>query len=274
MNGGARWLGWLVLAFAASAPVIASAEAPRRSPRGEARPQRAERAQSLHDEAAELYRRGEYRTAITRLEEALELDPKGKELVYNLALIHERLGDMDLAEAYYRRYLGMEPDAKARERVQGILKRLEGAKREVTAKVAGPPPAAPFPPAQASFPAEPRRTNTPWLIATASVAGTAFVVSGIFAAAAVAKNPGAAASTGNGVSIADLQADARVAHRDAVVSDILFIVGAIAAGSAVYLFVSGKPSRAAPPSAGSALPPDEAKEADAALRSRLLQVAF
>ena len=51
------------------------------------------RAVELHDEAKDLYERGLYRRAIAKLEAAIELDPDGKELVYNLALIHEKLAE-------------------------------------------------------------------------------------------------------------------------------------------------------------------------------------
>ena len=78
--------------------------------------ERQARAVDLHDEAKALYERGLYRRAITKLEAALTLDPEGKELVYNLALIHEKLAEADIAEGYYLRYIDMETDPKARER--------------------------------------------------------------------------------------------------------------------------------------------------------------
>src|SRR4051812_27640849 len=55
--------------------------------------QLSKRAMSLHDEAWELYEQGRYHAAIEKLEAALRLDPDGKELVYNLAILHEKLAD-------------------------------------------------------------------------------------------------------------------------------------------------------------------------------------
>ena len=71
-----------------------------------------------------MYQQGEYRAAIARLEAAVALDPDGKELVYNLAVIHEKLGEIELAERFYRRYLEMETAAKEREEVEAVLQRL------------------------------------------------------------------------------------------------------------------------------------------------------
>src|SRR4051812_19327443 len=82
----------------------------------------AKQAMTLHDEAWALYEQGHYRAAIDKLEAALRMDPNGKELVYNLALLHEKLANLKAAEGYYRRYLDMETDPKARARIQGILR--------------------------------------------------------------------------------------------------------------------------------------------------------
>src|SRR4051794_19653069 len=54
--------------------------------------ERGKQAMALHDEARELYAHGRYRAAVARLEAAQALDPEANELVYNLGLIHERLG--------------------------------------------------------------------------------------------------------------------------------------------------------------------------------------
>ena len=51
------------------------------------------------DEALAHYREGHYRAAIAELKAALTFDPTSKDLVYNLALVHEKLGELDLAIA-------------------------------------------------------------------------------------------------------------------------------------------------------------------------------
>lgn len=138
------------------APVVVPAAPPAQPPQGggptppappplsrdeEEKRLRIERATALHDEAQRRYQHGEYRAAIAKLEAAVALDPEGKELIYNLAMIHERLGEIDEAERYYRRYLDMEALPKAREEVHAVLKRLTGAKRELASAKA--PPSAP-----------------------------------------------------------------------------------------------------------------------------------
>jgi tetratricopeptide (TPR) repeat protein len=89
--------------------------------------------------ARELYQLGRYREAIAQLEAALRLDPKGAELLYNLGLIHEKLGDVDEAIEAYKRYLAvLGPDADPEEvaKIKGIVKRLEGAKSELRTREA------------------------------------------------------------------------------------------------------------------------------------------
>jgi tetratricopeptide (TPR) repeat protein len=193
----------------------------------------AKQAMALNDEAWALYEQGRYRAAIDKLEAALRMDPDGKDLVYNLALLHEKLANLKAAEGYYRRYLEMETDPKARTRTQGVLRRLEGAQRDA-------PPAAPSAapgPVRAPAPAPPRPVR-PWVIATGSVAAVAFLTGGIFGLAALARNPGAHATTSAGVSIDDLQTDARRAHAYAVVADASFLLTAAATGTAAFLYFS------------------------------------
>src|SRR5690349_11181358 len=72
-------------------------ETPRAPPQaaaGSDKEKRARQAMALHDEAWALYEEGRYRAAIDRLEAALRIDPDGRELVYNLALLHEKLADL------------------------------------------------------------------------------------------------------------------------------------------------------------------------------------
>ncbi|WP_437617496.1 tetratricopeptide repeat protein [Sorangium sp. So ce1151] len=246
----------------AAPPSQGKAPAPPAQPSSEAseKRRRIERATALHDEAQGLYQNGEYRAAIAKLEAAVDLDPEGKELVYNLAVIHERLGEIDRAEHYYLRYLEMEALPKEREQVTAVLKRLQGAKRELAgAKVqaAAPPPAAPLPlPLLPRVRLLPRRSvvagnprpPTPWLFVSGGIAAGSLVVGGVFAALAVAQDPGPGERTGGGVTIADLRADARAAHRCAVVADVALVIAGLSGAAALYLYLSPR----APASAGAA----------------------
>jgi tetratricopeptide (TPR) repeat protein len=211
---------------------------------------RTRQAKALHDEAWTLYAEGRYRAAIERLEAALRIDPEGRELVYNLALIHEKLGDLKEAIAYYGRYLQMEPDPRTRARIGGVLRRLEGAEREVVAAPYAPGAlAGPRAPAQGAAP--PLRPVRPWVIATGSVAGAALLTGVICGFSALAKNPGPNPRTGDGVTYDDIQIAARAAHTDAVAADVSFLVAAVAAGTATLLYFSTP--RGAPPGVLAAL---------------------
>ncbi len=97
------------------------------------------KAEAHYKRARELYQLGRYREAIAQLDAALKLDPSGAELLYNLGLIHEKLGDADEAIDAYKRYLKvLGPDADPEEvaKINGTIKRLEGAKTELRAREA------------------------------------------------------------------------------------------------------------------------------------------
>ena len=218
----------------------ASAEGPpppRPAPIAAPQEDRTKRAIALHDEARELHAQGRYRAAIAKLETALTLDPDGKELVYNLALIHERLGEVDAASLYYRRYLAMETAPKEREKIQAVLRRLEGARPDLGASQDGQgrPTAARS--------AASSRVIGPWVVATGIVGATGIVTGAILGVSALARSPGADAMTGPNLSADELVADARAAHRQAVGADVALLVGLVATGAAVVLYTT---SRAAP----------------------------
>jgi tetratricopeptide (TPR) repeat protein len=208
------------------------------------------RAAVLHDEARALYQQGEYRAAIVSLKEAAQLDPEGKELVYNLAVIHEKLGEIDAAERYYRKYLEMLSQPKEREQVEAVLRRLQGARKELSRTAPAEPPLHPKVAAPRPTPpvVRPRRSAavrqvSPWIFASGGVAAGALAVSNLFAILALARDPGSEARTGAGVTLADLQADAAAANRYAVVADVALVVAGLSSAAALSLYLA-TPSRA------------------------------
>jgi hypothetical protein len=171
------------------------------------------------------------------------IDPGAKELVYNLAVLHEKLLHISAARGYYRRYLDLETDGKARARAESAIRRLEGAEREL-AEVSVPAVAALRLPVAAPAPLHHRAD--PWLIAPAVFAGTALTVGVLFGAAALANNPGTAPQTRPGVSAEQLAADARTAHGDAVAADVAFgvaAVGAVTLATIVLVRASREPKK-------------------------------
>jgi tetratricopeptide (TPR) repeat protein len=185
----------------------------------------------LFNEARVLYQRGQYRGAITKLEAALVLDPEGTELVYNLALVHEKLGEIEAAQRYYRAYLRMEDDPELQAKAQVVLQRLEGLKKDVGA---APRPLDEHAPA-------PRSHARPWAFVAAASSAAAVLTGTAFGIGALAAKPGRDAMTGDGVAYAALEGDAARAHRLAIVADVSFAVAAVAGVAAVYLFLRPEP---------------------------------
>ncbi len=70
---------------------------------------------ALHQGARPLPVRAN-REAIVELDAARALDPKAKDLVFNLGVVHEKLGDIDEALRYARLYsqMDLEPAERAR----------------------------------------------------------------------------------------------------------------------------------------------------------------
>jgi tetratricopeptide (TPR) repeat protein len=80
-----------------------------------------------------LYLEGRYTEALGELTAALTFDPDSPELHYNVARLHELLGEIDAAIAAYeayRRYVPAE-DVQELARTDATLRRLRGARSEV-----------------------------------------------------------------------------------------------------------------------------------------------
>lgn len=144
MRGTALLLSLVMVAGAVTPSLRARADGEASAAEPEAPPEpkktpNQKKAEAHYKRARELYQLGRYREAIAQLEAALKLDPSGAELLYNLGLIHEKLGDADEAIDAYKRYLkALGPDADQEEvaKIKGIIKRLEGAKAELKAREA------------------------------------------------------------------------------------------------------------------------------------------
>jgi len=80
--------------------------------------------------ALALYRSGKYRAAVAELSAALVLDPAGKDLMFNLALVQEKLGDLTGAVHSLEHFQTMETDPKELDRAAQTIQRLQGALAE------------------------------------------------------------------------------------------------------------------------------------------------
>ena len=139
--------------------------------------------------AHELYQQGSYHEAITELETALKLDPNGKDLVFNLGVVHEKLGDIADALRYFERYEQMDLDAQERAKADTYLKRLQGARKEVE-KPPEPIPPPPLPQPPPPPPPEKHYGRFDWITASAAVVGVGgLVVGSVFGVKALGDRP-------------------------------------------------------------------------------------
>lgn len=179
------------------------------------------------DRALELYRSGRYADALQELEVAAKLDPDGKDLFFNLSLVHEKLGQLPEAIEALERFRELETDAAERERARLTIERLKGAKANQPSPDQGPRLAsAPCP----SPPAPPPSRPTAVLVGTASVAVVSLVVGAIFGAKALADDV-SDERTSASLSIGQLRERGRRAERAALVADVAFALGAASAGT-------------------------------------------
>lgn len=207
------------------------------------------RAQKHFARARELYAAGSYRDAITELEAAHELDPSAKDLVYNLALVNEKLGQIDEALRWMHRYAEMDLDVQERARSESTIRRLEGAKKTLAEAKANEEQQPPPPPPPAAESPKPGRIDALTITAGAvSVVGLG--VGTIFGISALSSRPKAGFVTGQNGTYTDLSDQAKSAHSKALVADIGFgvgIAGAVACG--LLYFLRPREQHAAAPAA-------------------------
>jgi tetratricopeptide (TPR) repeat protein len=194
-------------------------------------------AQQHFQRAKDLYQTGAYREAIAELTQARGLDPKAKDLVFNLGVVHEKLGKFDEAITFFRQYMEMEGvTAAERGKAENIIKRIEGAKREVPAASGTPagtaPPVEPTPP-------PPDETSHGRIDAATIVAGSVAIVGlGVgtaFGILALSNKPSDFV-TGRDGTYDKLQSQSSDAHTQAIIADVGFGVGIVAAAVTAYLY--------------------------------------
>lgn len=222
---------WGALAFACGFPASA-APPPRAAPASPVVVEETDagklQARVLFDRARELYAAGRYREAAEQLEHALKFDPQGKDLVYNLALVRERLGEPDEATVFVDRYLAMKLDPAERQRAEAFRRRLEGARDEISEKrrkvVVVP------------VEVERERIFDAWVWGPLAGAGVAALSGAIFGSLAVSTRPSGFV-TGRDGTYDDLVARSNDAHAYAMGADASWILAALGvAGSAIVYF--------------------------------------
>jgi tetratricopeptide (TPR) repeat protein len=162
-------------ALAPAAPVSPAPPSPRVLTDGGVSPTRAA---EHFERALAWYRAGKYRSAVAELEAARERDPNGKDLVFNLALVQEKLGDLAGAIASLEHFQSMEKDPKELEHASQTIERLRGAQAELLANAPRPPTAAVT--SVACPEARVRGKLDGWVIGTGSLALASLLVGTVF----------------------------------------------------------------------------------------------
>jgi len=177
------------------------------------------RAAEHFERALDWYRAGKYRRAVDELEAALERDPGGKDLVFNLALVQEKLGDLTGAIASLVRFQSMEKDPKELERASQTVARLRGAQAELLATVPSGPVKV-VAPAPCPIPRV-RGKLDGWVIGTGSLALASLLVGTAF---------------GVRVLTVDADADPSGARDAAIIADVALATGLLAGAGSVALY--------------------------------------
>jgi tetratricopeptide (TPR) repeat protein len=239
MRSRKRLCAWaLVACIGASATSVGT---PRTAWADETSPANVAAARRHFERARAYYAQGSYREAIGELEAAHTLDPNAKDLVFNLGVVHEKLGDIDDALKWFRLYTTMNLTPSERERADAYVHRLEGAKKELEDKQAAaqsgttPTPVPPPPPPPKERTAPGRIDGLTIGAASVSVASLVFGI--VMGVKAEEDRPPSPYITGrNGTTYSDL-ADAQAnAHQEAVLADVGFAVAAGAAAATAILF--------------------------------------
>jgi tetratricopeptide (TPR) repeat protein len=233
----------LALALAVVLPLTTRPSAAQEAARpAEAAPEARDAEARRHfDRSLELYRAGHYAEALEQLERAAELDPNGKDLFFNLSLVHEKLGQLSQAIAALERFRELEPDERERERARVTIERLKGAEAAARARRTEP-----VCPAAAAAPAPPPGRPTAVLLGTASLAVVSLIVGAVFGAKALSDDIGQTGTSAS-LSLGQLRERGRRAEREALVADVAFAVSAASAGTfaGVWLLSPGEPHQRA-----------------------------
>jgi tetratricopeptide (TPR) repeat protein len=176
-----------------------------------------------HFERALLwYRAGKYHLAVEELDAALDRDPGGKDLVFNLALVQEKLGDLEGAIRSLQRFQTMEKDAAEIERAAQTIQRLEGARAELVA----PERSQPVPPAARHFSGTRGKFDV-WVAGTGGLSLASLLVGAAFAVRTLTLAPSATSFDAS---------RARRAHSSTVISDVALSISLFAGVGAAALY--------------------------------------
>lgn len=170
------------------------------------------------ERALSWYRTGKYRQAVDELNLALERDPGGKDLVFNLALVQEKLGDLEGAIQSLVRFQSLEKDPVELGRAEQAIERLRGVQAELATN--RPQPERPTPVCAA--PPRLRGKYDAWVVGAGGLAVTSFIVGAVFATRALVLGSGS---------------DAESSRDSALIADFAFASSVLAGAGSVGLYL-------------------------------------
>jgi tetratricopeptide (TPR) repeat protein len=222
----------LTLRVLAIAAFMSGALSPARTARAEA-PTNEERALSLFKESQTAYRDARFDESLRLLDEAYALRAEPV-LLYNMARVHETMGNLDRAIATYERYLAEATDVPDRPALEARVANLKTMREDRARRATTPPPrreAAPI---------------APWIVLGAG--GLVLAGGGVFGLVASDRESAARNEA--------IQRDAVQAHDDAktyaTVANVGFVVGGALALTGLVWVIWANVTRA--PRSASATP--------------------
>jgi tetratricopeptide (TPR) repeat protein len=194
-------------------------------------------ARKLFFQGDRMYEEGKYEEAVAAFEKAYALSHR-PELLFNLANAYERLGQYEEALRSLRDFAPSAPDGdreKIAERIKTLEARAEEHRKRASEK------AAPAPVAAAAAPPPPAEPESHPPILAYSLMGVGVVGIGIgtiFGVQALGSKSDAEDQCKGGFCPASAQKSIDDAKSQALIADIGFAVGVVAAGAGVVLFLT------------------------------------
>lgn len=204
--------------LAPAAPVSPGPAGPRVLTDGRAAPAQAA---EHFERALAWYRAGKYRRASEELKAALERDPGGKDLMFNLALVQEKLGDLAGAIDSLQRFQTLEKDPKELERATQTIGRLRGAREELVAAPVQSPTIVSNTLTTDCAPERVRGKLDGWVIGTGGFALASLLVGTVFGVRALAL---------------DGESEGSRARDSAIVADVALATGLLVGAGSVTLY--------------------------------------
>lgn len=193
-------------------------------------------AEEHFQKARTLYQEGRYAEARTELLEARRLDPQGKDLLFNLGIVAEKMQQYDEAITYLREYKAMDTVTEAEaQRADASIRRIEGARAHgPKPTTAGPAQPKPPPPLAPSKPVHGRVDAL--TITGLGVTGAALATGAVFGVLALTTNPDSGVRTGDSLPWSQVNDDNSRAQTFGLVADIGLGVGIAAAATTAILY--------------------------------------